>query len=249
MNIWNRIISIILLIVLLLFAIYSPYVYFKISDHFDGSKQRTLERKTNEKLEEFSSDDNIRLIVELLENSSAINMLALQKKEMSDIEQNKLSKELNQLVKVGLIKAISVDHIKEHLVYVAYYNMFVPSDESVTMTLKEFKFTDYNSFEYSFWMDGETDKIYEVTLVDENIDFSLSELDYMNGMHEYFDLDVITPMKKNDVESIQSFQIEISGIQVQSVYGEFSIYNPSTASFVLQEEGIQWSIYSKYFEK
>ena len=247
-------IGFIMLLLLLAIAVFLPQIYFKISDAKDISKVIVEKKISIEDSEKTNNDviENLKIGSELIKNSNSTNLQALQKKEMTDSEFNRLYGELNNLVKCGLIKQINGEKIKEHLIYVAYYNILNSTDQvslPLSVSLKEFKFTDYSSFEYSIWMDGRTDKIYEVTLIDEEMDFTLTNLDYMNGISEYFEIDNISPIDDLNENHIKYYQISIGDFQGKSYYSEFSIYNPSTADFVLSESGVNWSVFSKELSK
>ncbi|WP_461205995.1 hypothetical protein [Clostridium sp. DL1XJH146] len=183
----------------------------------------------------------------LIDNSGSQNMLAIQKKRMTDSELKGLELELSKLHNSGLIEGISLTTLANNIVYVAYYNVINPTSEELnvdTLSVKEYKFSDYGSFEYSFWVDSESGKIYEVTLIDDNLDFALFNIDYMNGVREYYGIDNISPLELKEDNHIKQFQISIDDYQTTSYYSEFSIYNPSTGSFVTNNNGINWSVFS-----
>lgn len=239
--------SIIILVVLLGTALFLPKVYFAFIDSNEYMRTTTIDKETAIVVDNENTFDNIKLGSRLVENVNSINMQALQKNGMSDSEFAKLFSEINKLIDCGLITEISSDYLKNHLVYIAYYNVLNPTDESIdasSISLIEYKFSDYSNFEYTFWMDGKTDLIYEVTLVDQSVDFTLSELEYMNGISKYYGIDNVSPVETLKSGSLKYFQISYDDYHGRSYYSEFSIYNQSSVSFVVADEGVNWSILS-----
>lgn len=243
MNIIRRFIGLFILFAIFIIAAYLPEWYFKLSDQKAIDRQVVIDRADDIDIYQLDKKNHLQTMTTLLENSSSKKLLAIQKYELNELELNKLSKELNKLTQDHLIDSLSVEHIKENLIYIAYYNVFIEDQDKENKTLKAFKFSDYDSFEYTFWMDGETDQIYEVTLIDQSVDFSLIDTVFMAGMASYFELDLITPMTSLDRESIFNYEIKFKDYIGQAVYSDFSIYNPSTASFVTQETGVSWRVF------
>lgn len=243
----HRLISIVALVLLFIAAIFAPTIFFDIVDS-GREKQMVITTKEDSAMSPDSNENELgRLeqMMHLVENLSYKNMLAIQKKQMTDSELKGLQLELNKLRNSGLIHGIGVTALSDHLVYVAYYNVASSDSEdpnSATLSVKEYKFSDYTNFEYSFWVDSKTGMIYEVMLIDDNADFTLSDIDYMNGVGKYYGIDQINPLEVTENNQTKEYQISINDYQATSYYLEFSIYHPSEGSFVANSSGINWSI-------
>jgi hypothetical protein len=236
------------LFLLLTAAFFAPSVFFNI---LDSGREKQIIATHKETVTTQSDSDptgiaSLEYAMRLVDNSSSKNMLAIQKKQVTDSELKGLEFELSKLYRCGLVQGMPLTSLSDHLVYVAYYNIVNPTLEDPTvstLSIKEYKFSDYANFEYSFWVGSESGKIYEATLIDDRVNFTLSDIDYMTGISKYYGIDTINPLEPIADSHIQQYQISIDDYQTTSYYDEFSIYNPSKGSFVANNSGINWSIF------
>lgn len=241
--------GVVIIIVLFGIAVFTPEFYFKVLDQRETSQIRLVPKiNTEEVVEEDSIVEMLKLGSRLIDNTETRHLMALQKETMSESEFNRLYGEVTKLVKAGLIKSMPLKRLSDDLVYVAYYNILNQNEASSiapSFSVKEFRFTDYSTYEYAIWMDGTTDKIYEVTMVDNKENLVLSEMAYMNGLRDYYKIDNISPLERSNPNKINYYQTSLEERHWTSYYSEFSIYNASTTKYVLGETGVQWGIFSK----
>lgn len=189
-------------------------------------------------------DEKVEIIdvLKFMEKTDYKALLAVEKNDLSNEAYNSLLFELSTLKKLNLIGPIALSNLKEQLIYTAYHHY---GDENYYIGIIEYRFSDYNSYEYTFWVDADTGRIYELSII--NKDFvNISEEDFKLGIQSYYDLDDVS---LQDYEPyVWQFDLNLDEALFKAYYLEFSIYNGGNGKFVPLNSGMNWSVFSKSLE-
>ena len=242
-------IGILLVTILLLITFLLPELYSAYMDTKDLNRVQVMEREnfSFKELVDMTIQDKVQQMMATLDTKNELRRtLYLVGKDAADAELlERLREALDITIQYQMLPNISGYDLENNIVYAEYYNLSDGMAESEEIAFWNIRFSDYQTFDFTFRIDAAGPVIYQAELYCIEVSEYLKQLtggdvvvaetlnmQFVEGCEKYYEVDGYDILTEKWSEEI--------AIMFGYERGEYAVYRDPCLNGYLNWEGIRW---------